>query len=103
MEREKEQWINKALNSLDGIKPAVAPVTMHGNIMQRIQAERFRIKADTVQAAAIYRIAAGILLIITINVFACVAVSKSTTKEKQLQSFVKQYSTSDTGDSLLNI
>ena len=103
MEREKEQWIDRTLNSLDGIQPAIPPSNLQAGIMQRIQAERFRIIADAVQASTIYRIAAGILLIITINVFACVAVSKSVTKEKQLQSFAKQYSISDTGDSLLNL
>ncbi len=103
MEREKQHWIDKALNSLDGIAPAVPPANMHGNIMQRLQAERFRIAADAVQASTIYRIAAGILIIVSINVFTCVAAGKSIKKEKQLQGFAKQYSLSDSGDGLINI
>ena len=103
MEREKEQWIDKAMNSLDGLTSAVPPANMQRNIMQRIQAERFRIAADAVHAGTIYRIAAGILIIVTINVFTCVTITKNISKEKQLQGFAKQYSLSDAGEGLINI
>ena len=103
MERDNGQWIDKALNSLDGIKPADAPPGMYGNIMQRLQADRLHIVPDTVSSATIYRVAAAVLLIITMNVFTCVAFGKNISHEKQLQSFKKQYSISDTSDGLLNI
>lgn len=103
MEREKEQWIDKAMNSLNDIQPAIEPANLHRNIMQRIQHERRRIITDVVQAKTIYRAAAAILIIITVNIFTCVSISKSVTKQKQLQSFAKQYSLSDTGDGFLNI
>jgi hypothetical protein len=103
MESEKDKWIEKALNSLDGIQPAIAPQNMHGRIMHRIQAERFRIVPETVNSATIYRIAAGILLIVALNVLTCAAFSKGMTEKKGLQSFAKEYSISGNSDSFLNI
>ena len=103
MESEKDIWIKKALNSIDGIEPAIPPVNLHGRVMQRIQAERFRIVPDTVSSATIYRIAAGILLIVALNVLTCVVFSKSITEKKGLQSFAKEYSISSTSDGLLNM
>ena len=103
MESEKDKWIEKALNSLDGIQPAIAPQNMHSRVMQRIQAERFRIVPETVNSATIYRIAAGILLIVALNVLSCVAFSKSMTEKKGLQNFAKEYSISGNSDSFLNI
>jgi hypothetical protein len=53
MERSKEQWIDKALNSLDGLQPAIAPAGMYGNMMQHLQADRLRIVPDAVSKATI--------------------------------------------------
>ena len=103
MERNKEQWIDKALNSLDGINPAVAPTDMYGNIMQRLRTERLRIVPDAASPAAIYRAAAAILIIVTMNVFTCVVFGKNVSHQKQLQSFAKQYSLTDSNDGLLNM
>jgi hypothetical protein len=103
MESKKEQWIEKALNSLDGIQPAIPAANLQGRIMQRIQAERFRIVPDTVHLATIYRAAAAILLIVAMNVFTCVLFQKNESEKKGLQSFAKEYSISATGDSFLNI
>jgi hypothetical protein len=103
MERSKEQWIDKALNSLDGLQPAIAPAGMYGNMMQHLQADRLRIVPDAVSKATIYRAAAAILLIVTMNVFTCVVFGKNVSREKQLQSFAKEYSITDNSDGLLNI
>ena len=103
MEGEKDKWIEKALNSLEGIEPAIPAVNMHTRIMRHLQAERFRIVPDTVSTATVYRIAAGILLILALNVLACVAFSKGMTEKKGLQSFAREYSISDSNEGLLNI
>ena len=103
MESEKEIWIEKTLNSLDGIQCAIPHTSMQARIMQRIRDERFTIIPDTVHPATIYRAAAAILLIIAMNVFACIAFSKSVTETKGLTSFVKEYSLTETNDSFLNI
>jgi hypothetical protein len=102
MERE-EQWIDKTLNSLEGIQPAAAPAGMYGNIMQRLQADRLKIVPDAVSRATIYRAAAAILLIVSMNVVTCIVFGKSVNHEKQLQSFAKQYSLADSNDGLINI
>ena len=103
MEGEKDKWIERTLNSLEGIQPAVPSANMQGRIMQRIQTERFRIKPDSVRPVTIYRIAAAILLIMALNVFTCAMFSKSVTEKKGLQSFAKEYSISSGSESLLNI
>ena len=103
MESEKEKWIKKTLNSLDGIQPAIPAANMHSRIMQRLQAERFRIVPDAVRPATIYRAAAAILLIMALNIFTCIIFSKSMTEKKGLQSFATEYSISNTSENLLNI
>ena len=103
MESEKEIWINKTLNSLDGIQRALPSPGMQARIMQRIRNERFRIMPDAVHPATIYRAAAAILLIIAMNVFTCIAFSKSVTEKKGLTSFAKEYSLTETNDSFINI
>jgi len=103
MESDKEIWLEKTLNSLDGIQRAVPSTGMHARIMQRIKNERFRIMPEAVHPATIYRAAAAILLIVAMNVFTCIVFSKSITEKKGLSSFVKEYSLSDTNDSFLNI
>jgi hypothetical protein len=102
MER-KQQWIDKALNSFDGIQPASAPAGMYGNIMQRLQADRLKLVPDTVTPAMFYRAAAAILLIVSMNVVTCVAFGKSVSHEKQLQSFAKEYSLTTSNDAFINI
>jgi hypothetical protein len=103
MESDKEIWIEKTLNSLDGIQRAVPSTGMQARIMQRIRDERFRIIPDTVHQATIYRVAAAILLIVAMNVFTCITFSKSVTEKKGLTSFAKEYSLSDSNDSFTNI
>ena len=103
MESEKEKWIEKTLNSLDGIQPAIPIAGIHSRIMQRIQTEKFRIVPDTVRPAAIYRAAAPILFIMTINIFTCVIFQKTVNVKKGMESFAKEYSISDTNDSFINI
>jgi hypothetical protein len=99
----KQQWIDKALSSLDGIQPAVAPAGMYGNVMQRLQTGSFKIVPDTVSTATFYRAAAAILLIVSMNVITCVAFGKNISHEKQLQSFAKEYSFNTGNDGLINI
>jgi hypothetical protein len=103
MESEKEIWIEKTLNSLDGIQRAAPSPGLQARIMQRIRDERFRIVPETVHPATIYRAAAAILLIVAMNVLTCIAFSKSVTEKKGLASFAKEYSLSDTNDSFTNI
>ena len=103
MELEKQQWIDKALNSLDGIQPAAPQADIYAGIMQRLRDEKFRIVPDTVSRETVYRAAAAILIIVAMNIVTCVTFQKNISKEKQLQSFAKQYSLSDTNDGLLNM
>jgi hypothetical protein len=103
MNSEKEIWVEKTLNSLDGIQRAVPAGNLHGRIMQRIQAEKFRIIPDTVPTATIYRAAAAILLIVAMNVVTCITFSKSVNEKKGLSNFAKEYSLTDANDSFINI
>jgi hypothetical protein len=103
MESEKDIWVEKTLNSLDGIQRAVPAAGFHSRVMQHIQAEKFRLIPDTVPTATIYRAAAAILLIVTMNVFTCVTFSKGVSEKKGLSSFAKEYSLSDTNDGFTNI
>jgi hypothetical protein len=103
MESGKEIWVEKTLNSLDGIQRAVPSAGLQARIMQRIKEEGFRIIPETVHPATIYRAAAAILLIVAMNVFTCIAFSKSVTEKKGLSSFAKEYSLSEANDGLINI
>ncbi len=103
MESGKDIWVDKTLNSINNIKQATPPVGMQAKIMQRLQAERFRMIPDTVASSTVYRIAAAVALIVAMNVFTCVTFSKHVSEKKGLQSFVKEYSINDSGDSFLNI
>ena len=103
MEDEKDIWVEKTLNSINDIKQALPPADLHAKVMQRLQAERFRMIPETVGTATVYRVAAAVALVLAMNVFTCVTFSKHVSEKKGLQSFVKEYSINDSGDSFLNI
>jgi len=103
MESEKEIWIERTMNSLDGIQSAIPPVGMKDRILQRVQDQKFRIEPDAVKPATVYRAAAAILLIMALNIITCVIFEKSVSEKKGITSFAKEYLMTDSNDNFINI
>jgi len=103
MKPQKEEWIESTLNSLDGISKAVPAAGFETRIMQRLQAERLRMIPDTVGTATIYRAAAAVLLIMTLNVMSCVIFQKNVHEKTGLTSVAKEFAIADSNDLLTNI
>ncbi len=103
MESEKEIWIEKALNSLDGIHAAAPPASLHRAVMQRIQAEKYSLKTDRITALPVYRAAAAVLLILSINIFTCVSFSKNMSLKKNMESLAREYSITGSSDAFINL
>lgn len=103
MESGQNKWVEQALNSLEGINTAVPPKGLPGRIMQRLQAERFRMLPATVSNTAIYRAAAAILLIVTINVFACINYNKISTERKGMQGIANSLLMQGNDEELVNM
>ena len=103
MELQKEEWIESTLNSLNGISKAVPPTGFETRIMQRLKAERLRMIPDTVGTATIYRAAAAILLIMTLNVMSCVIFQKNVHEKTGMTSVAKEFAIADGNDPLTNI
>jgi len=80
--KAKEEWVNKAMGSLDGAGRAELNPGIRKNILHGIREpgpgsrEPGTIK-DSVSYSLAWKIAAGILLLISLNVFTMVYYSKS--------------------------
>ncbi len=90
MNPEKEKWAEEVLASAENIQRAKVSAVFYQKTMDRIKAEAI-ISTDYV-----LRIAAGLFLLITLNVFACVSFSKE--NNQSLQAFAKEYCISSTTD-----
>lgn len=71
----EEKWIASALGSIDGIKPAVPREAIYERVMQRIELRGPGITIEMISSATLYRVAAAILLIVTLNVYTCLRFS----------------------------
>lgn len=94
MSLENEKWAEEVLTSLENIEQAKAPEGFYQRTLSRINAEA------VISPGYVWRMAAGLLLLITLNVFTCVSFSKnkSHVKSEQLQAFAKEYSLSNDND-----
>ena len=95
MSREKEIWTDEVLSSLDNIQRAKVSEGFYQKTKNRIKAEA------VISTDYVLRIAAGLLLLITLNVFACISFSKNINhaNSEQLQAFAKEYSLQNGSDS----
>jgi hypothetical protein len=100
---EKDKWVNETINSLEGLQPAVPPAALYAKTMQRIAAEKFNAMRDTVSLQTIYRIAAAIAVIISLNAYSCVVFSKSQQEKKTVEAFAREYSLTSSSGDLLNL
>lgn len=90
MNPEKEKWAEAVLASVDNIQRAKASAVFYQKTMDRIKAEAI------ISTGYVLRVAAGLFLLITLNVFACVSFSKE--NNQSLQAFAKEYGISSTTD-----
>jgi hypothetical protein len=70
----KENWINKTLESLDGVNRAESDPLLFDKVLQRIQHEKPVI--ISIRSRMIWRVAALILVLISFNVFTLVYFAK---------------------------
>ena len=86
----KEQWISETMESLDGIQPATGDPFIHDKIMRRLANSRD--KHITLQPGILWQIAAGLALLITLNICSVVIYSKSTTTDQtQVKTLANEY------------
>lgn len=103
MNPEMENRINQTLESLGSMQRAKAPGTLRNRVMEAIAAERFRIVTETVSMQTVYRIAAAVAVIISLNAYTCLSFSKNQAEKKAVQALVSEYSYTSTTESLPNI
>ncbi|MCX6245294.1 MAG: hypothetical protein NTU98_11385 [Bacteroidetes bacterium] len=70
----KEQWISETLESLDGMRRAGSDPETYEKVMQRIRMSGTR--RVYLQASFVWKIAAGLILLIGLNVFSLVYYSR---------------------------
>ena len=94
MKPEKDRWIENVLASADNIQRAKADGTFYQKTMQRIKEE------TVVSSPYVLRIAAGLVLVIALNVFACTSFSKNKMNggNAPLMAFAKEYSINNSSD-----
>jgi len=92
MNPEKDMWINEALDSIEGIQPAQSENNFYDKVMQRIESGNRITASETISMANVYKIAAAILLIVTLNAFTCINFSKSKVEQQNLTAFAHEFS-----------
>jgi len=94
MSLENEKWTEDVLSSVEGINRAKISAGFYQKTLNRLKEE------VAVSTDYILRMAAGLLLLITLNVFTCVSFSKNKShiKSEQLHAFAKEYSLSNDND-----
>ena len=86
----KEQWINKTMESLDGASRAVMNPLIREKILQGIHAPRQ--ETDSVKFSLVCKIAAAVLLLISLNIFTLVYFNKaSASKQDTTKSVAGEY------------
>jgi hypothetical protein len=88
MKPEKELWVEEVLASTDKINRAVSPPALYAHTIKRIA------NASNLNGAYILRIAAGVAILVSVNVFACAFFlnSKAERENGSLQAFAKEFS-----------
>lgn len=94
MKLGKEKWVETVLASAEGIQRARASAHFYDNTISRIKEEA------TVSSDYVLRIAAGLMLVVALNVFACISFSKSKDSNQNacLMAFAKEYSINGSSD-----
>jgi hypothetical protein len=93
MNHEKEKWVEEVLASADNIQRARPTAGFYERTLGRIRTEA------SISTDYVLRIAAGLLLLVALNVFACVSFSKyNRGGDQPLQAFAKEYSISSSSD-----
>ncbi len=84
----KEIWAEQVLASAEGIVPAKAPAGFYEKTIARLKA------TEVVSGGYVLRVAAGVLLLVAFNAFACVSLVnyKVGKAESNLSAFAKEYS-----------
>lgn len=94
MEVQRNQWVEDVLASADGITRAKAPAGFYEKTRARITASEF------VPSSYVLRVAAGVLLLLAFNTFACVSLInyKAQSEDRNLSAFAKEYSITPPND-----
>ena len=86
----KEEWINKALESLDGAKRAESDPILFDKVLQRIQYHKPII--NSIRSRMIWRVAALILVLISFNVITMVYFAKTSgNSQNNVKSVANEY------------
>jgi hypothetical protein len=80
--KTKEQWINETMDSLDGIQPATGDPLNMKKIMQQVQKKRE--PYILTQRHLILQIAAGLTLLISVNIFSLLNYNGTSNSEQTL-------------------
>jgi len=87
--KAKEQWVNETLDSFEGLKRAAADPETFGLVMRQLQhAEQ---KRAPLSYGIFLRIAAGLALLITVNVISLVYYHQNDTLQNIQKSLDSEY------------
>jgi hypothetical protein len=87
----KEQWINETMESLDGIRRATGDPLLGAKIAERLRAGNGR--TLLLKPGMLLKIAAGLALLITINVFSVIYYARTTSLTDNANPLVSEYFT----------
>ena len=92
MKPEKDRWVENVLASADNIQRAKAGAGFYEKTISRIKSQ------EVISTDYVLRIAAGLALVVALNIFACATFSKSKTGNSPLMAFAKEYSINGNSD-----
>ena len=88
--KTKEQWIDDTMESMEGITRAAGNPLLYDKVMSRLTNPRSGVISFTPRI--LWQIAAGIALLISINIFSVVYFSKSSVASKtQINKLASEY------------
>ncbi len=86
----KEEWIAQTMESLDGLRRAESDPGTYEKVMSRIRPEGIR--RMTLRPSVIWRVAAGLALLIGLNVFSMVWFNRpSGTSQSEAKTLANDY------------
>ena len=92
MKPEKEKWVESVLASAEGIQRAKPAADFYDKTISCIKEEA------TFSSDYVLRIAAGLMLVVASNIFACASFSKNKAGNAPLMAFAKEYSINGSSD-----
>ena len=92
MKPEKDRWVENVLASAESIQRAKAGAGFYEKTISRIKSQ------EVISTDYVLRIAAGLALVVALNIFACTSFSKSKTGNSPLTAFAKEYSINGSSD-----